>query len=191
MSNILYYSKYCKSCQQLLYEISKSKVNEEIHFICIDRRVKKNNKIYVQLDNGSEILLPPNIQKVPAMLMLNRGNQVVEGSMIKNYIFEKTNELNNNATSSYGEPLEYSLNDFGSIKSDNYSYLDQSADELSAKGSGGMRQLHNYATINHSDSIETPPDTYTPDKVGNKGLTLEQYQAQREKDIPRQQQKRI
>ena len=88
MSNILYYSKYCKSCQQLLYEISKSKVNEEIHFICIDRRVKKNNKIYVQLDHGSEILLPPNIQKVPAMLMLNRGNQVVEGSMIKNNIFE-------------------------------------------------------------------------------------------------------
>jgi hypothetical protein len=186
MSNVLYYSKYCKSCQTLLYEISKSKVKEELHFICIDKRVKKNNAIYIQLENGTEILLPPNIRKVPALLMLSRGHQVIEGNNIKSYILEKTQEYNNQATDFNGEPLEYSLNDFGSIKSDNYSYLDQSADEMSAKGTGGMRQIHNYATINQQDMIETPPDTYTPDKVGKNGMSVEQYQAQRDKDVPRQ-----
>jgi hypothetical protein len=59
--------------------------------------------------------------------------------------------------------------------SDNYSFLDQNSDELSAKGSGGLRQLYSYATIEHSDSIETPPDDYVPDKVGEVNIkNLEQ-----------------
>lgn len=189
MSNVLYYSKYCNSCQKLLYEISKSKVKDDIHFICIDRRVKKDGATYIQLDNGTEILMPPNIRKVPALLMLNRGNQLVEGSMIKNYIMSQTQQYNDQATGFNGEPVEYSLNDFGSIKSDNYSYLDQTADELSAKGEGGLRQAHNYATLNHSDMIETPPDTYIPDKVGKNGISMEQYMAQRDNDVPRQPQR--
>jgi hypothetical protein len=35
-----------------------------------------------------------------------------------------------------------------------------------AKGTGGMRQMHNYVTVENSGlTIETPPDDYTPDKV--------------------------
>ena len=67
------------------------------------------------------------------------------------------------------------------VASDNYSFLDQSADELSAKGNGGMRQLYNYATIDLVDKIETPPDNYTPDKVGS--VSLEQLQQKRNSDI--------
>jgi len=48
-----------------------------------------------------------------------------------------------------------------------------------------MRQLYNYATINHNDTIQTPPDSYSPDKVGSN--SLEQLMAQRDKDVPRQQ----
>ena len=65
-----------------------------------------------------------------------------------------------------GEPSAFAIDSgFSGIVSDNYSFLDQNSDELSAKGNGGMRQLYNYATINQSDKIETPPDDYTPDKV--------------------------
>jgi len=71
------------------------------------------------------------------------------------------------------------------VVSDNFSFLDQTDEELSAKGSGGMRQLYNYATINHNDTIQTPPDSYSPDKVGSN--SLEQLMAQRDKDVPRQQ----
>ena len=66
--------------------------------------------------------------------------------------------------------------------SDCYSFLDQSSDELSAKGDGGLRQLHNYVTINENVNIATPPDDYEPDKIGN--ISLEKLQEQRNNEIP-------
>jgi hypothetical protein len=80
-----------------------------------------------------------------------------------------------------GEPLAFSFDEMGHTLSDNYSYLDMSADELSAKGNGGLRQMHNYMSINGDLSISTPPDTYTPDKVGS--VDMSQLQAQRDMDI--------
>ena len=93
--------------------------------------------------------------------------------------------LNNDATGFNGEPNSFSLGresmgGFG-VASDNYSFLDQSPDELSAKGNGGMRQLYNYATLDLVDKIETPPDNYSPDKVGS--VSLEQLQQKRNLDI--------
>ena len=34
------------------------------------------------------------------------------------------------------------------------------------KGPGGLRILHNYVTLENSCTIETPPENYTPDKIG-------------------------
>ena len=62
------------------------------------------------------------------------------------------------------------------------SFLDQSSDSLSAKGDGGLRQLHQYATLEYVDKIETPPDNYVPDKIGE--VSLESLQQQRNKEIP-------
>ena len=42
MSCILYYSNHCEPSQQLLQIISRSKITETIHFICIDNRYKYN-----------------------------------------------------------------------------------------------------------------------------------------------------
>ena len=51
--------------------------------------------------------------------------------------------------------------------SDNYAYLDLSPDELSAKGTGGTRQMHFFSPLDSEDySIETPPEDYSPDKIG-------------------------
>lgn len=183
MSNILYYSNYCKNCKELLQEIAKSKVKDDIHFLCIDRRIKKNGSYYIQLENGKEIILPPNITKVPSLLLLNRGNIVVSGMQVKKYILEKTNELNNNATNDNGEPTAFMINDFKNIQSDNFSFLDQSNDELSAKGNGGLRQTHNYVLVNQASTIETPPETYKPDKIGN--MSLDEIRAKRNQDVPR------
>merc|ERR1711998_39257 len=82
MSCILYYSNYCQSCSELLQRIGKSKIKEDLHFINLDNRVKKNSAMYVVLENGQEVLLPPTITKVPALLLLNRGHQVIFGSDI-------------------------------------------------------------------------------------------------------------
>ena len=48
MSCILYYSKYCEVCKKYLQLLSKSDAQRDIHFICIDKRVKDtNNKTYI------------------------------------------------------------------------------------------------------------------------------------------------
>ena len=189
MSQILYYSNYCEHCQNLLKQIAQHEIKDDIHFLCIDKRIKKDGAIYIQLENGQEILLPPNVKKVPSLLLLNKGNVVVDGENVNNYIFKNTQQQGSNNMNNLvnDEPLAFSLDDFGTIMSDSYSYLDQSSDEMAAKGDGGLRQMHNYFAISQSDNIETPPDNYTPDKIGANNMSLDQIQAQREQDIPRRQ----
>ena len=53
MSSILYYSNYCEHSKSLLQSITKKTLTKDIHFICIDKRIKDtNNKIYIILENG-------------------------------------------------------------------------------------------------------------------------------------------
>lgn len=184
MSSVLYYSNYCNHCNNLLRAISSSSVKNDIHFLCIDKRIKKNGITYIQLENGQEILLPPNIIKVPSLLLLNRGNIVVEGKQVNEYILKENNKINNQATLFNGEPLAFSLNEFGSFKSDNFSFLDQSSEDMSAKGNGGIRQMHNYVAIDHDGFIETPPENYKPDKIDT-SMSLDQIRMMRDKEIPK------
>ena len=57
-------------------------------------------------------------------------------------------------------------------------------DELSAKGSSGRRLLHNYVSA-HDEiiSINTPPDTYQPDKI-EQGVTVDSLMQKRMDDVP-------
>jgi len=155
-----------------------------MHFINIDKRVKKSNgATYIVLENAQEILLPPTITKVPALLLLNKSHHVLFGNDINKHIEPKQQLQANVATKDNGEPLAFSLmgGGYGGVASDNYSFLDQDADSLSAKGNGGMRQQHHYAALDYYDNIETPPDTYTPDKVGS--VSMEQLQSKRNSDV--------
>ena len=71
----------------------------------------------------------------------------------------------------------------GSSHSDNYSFLDQNSDELSAKGDGGLRQM--CATYNGNDSIETPPESFTSSKIESQNVSnlLNKLQEERNKNI--------
>lgn len=186
MSSIIYYSNSCDRCKSVLSALSKSRVQDDIHFLCIDKRVKSGTGAWhIITETGEKVLLPPQVNRVPALLLLNKGHMVLYGEQILQHFQPKNIALNNEATGFNGEPNAFSLGresmgGFG-VASDNYSFLDQSADELSAKGNGGMRQLYNYATIDIVDKIETPPDNYSPDKVGS--VSLEQLQKQRNLDI--------
>ena len=69
------------------------------------------------------------------------------------------------------------------VISDNYSFWDMSSDDLSAKGSGGLKQMYNYAVPEtNSSTIETPPDTYVPDKIGS-DVSLDSLTQSREQDL--------
>jgi hypothetical protein len=188
MSCIIYYSNHCDKSKAVLSALSKSRVQDDIHFLCIDKRVKAENGSgawHILTETGEKVLLPPQVNRVPALLLLNKGHMVLYGEQILQHFQPKNVALNNQATNFNGEPNSFSLGresmgGFG-VASDNYSFLDQSADELSAKGNGGMRQLYNYATLDLVDKIETPPDNYSPDKVGS--VSLEQLQQKRNSDI--------
>jgi hypothetical protein len=153
-----------------------------MHFINIDKRCKKNGATYIILENGQEILLPPTVSKVPALLLLNKGHHVLFGGDINKHL-EASNVIHTNPiVKNNGEPLAFSMNNGGfGVTSDNYSFLDQDADALSAKGNGGMRQQHHYASLDYNVNIDTPPETYQPDKIGQ--VSMEQLQQKRNKDI--------
>ena len=168
MSLALYYSQYCNHCKELLLKLSRTQNKNSIHFICIDKRERnKDGSIYVLLENGQKLLLPSNIKTVPSLLLLHHGNRVLDGmNKIINYLQPSETQLNNKATNHNGEPLAFSFTEMGSSLSDNYSYLDMSAEELSAKGSGGLRILHSYMLADENQIIATPPEDYVPNKVG-------------------------
>jgi hypothetical protein len=180
MSFVLFYSNYCENSKSLLQILSKTKVKENIHYLCIDNRIKKNDgNIYLILENKLEIMLPETIKKVPALFILSNGNQTIFGKdNIINHLKPQEIEVNQIATNFNGEPLTFSFNNNGfGVVSDNFSYLDQSPDSLTAKGDGGLRQIYHYATLDYTDKINTPPDNYTPDKIGQ--TTIEKLQQTR------------
>jgi hypothetical protein len=162
MSSILYYSNFCEHSKKLLQTLSKSGISKDIHFICIDKRVKdNNNKTYIVLENGQKIVMPENVNRVPALLLLNQGYNVLYGESILQHLKPKQEMAIKKATNNNLEPSAFSFDGgFGCIVSDQYSFLDQDADSLSAVGNGGMRQMHNYVDLNFMDNlnINTPTD---------------------------------
>jgi hypothetical protein len=148
MSSILYYSKYCEVSKKYLQLLSKSNVQKDVHFICIDKRIKdSNNKTYIVLDNGQKIILPENVTRVPALLLLTQGYNVLYGDQIIQHLKPRQEVEVKQATQNNMEPMAFSLGG-GDIVSDQYSFLDQAPEDLEAKGNGGMRQMHNYVDLN-------------------------------------------
>jgi hypothetical protein len=154
MSCILYYSKYCEVSKNYLQILSKSTSQKDIHFICIDKRVKEeNNKTFIILENGQKIILPENVTRVPALLLLNQGYKVLYGEQILEHLRPRQEVEVRQATRNNMEPMAFSFGGgFGDIVSDQYSFLDQAPEELEAKGNGGMRQMHNYMDLNSAFS---------------------------------------
>jgi hypothetical protein len=150
MSYILYYSKYCEVSKKYLQLLSKSNVQKDIHFVCIDKRTKdSNNKTYIILDNGQNIILPDNVTRVPALLLLNQGYNVLYGEQILEFLKPKQEVEVRKATQNNMEPMAFSFGGgFNDVVSDQYSFLDQGPEDLEAKGNGGMRQMHNYVDLN-------------------------------------------
>jgi hypothetical protein len=187
MSSILYYSNFCEHSKKLLQTIPKANLSNEIHFICIDKRTKDvNGKIFIILENGQKIIMPENVNRVPALLLLNDGYKVLYGESILQFLKPKQEMNVKQATQNNLEPMSFSFSGgFGNVVSDQYSFLDMDHEALSAKGNGGVRQMHNYVDLNYSDQINTPNDDvqYKNSNKLPEGLTVEQLQQQREQEF--------
>ena len=187
MSSIIYYSNFCEHSKKLIQSVSKTQISKDIHFICIDKRERdKNGKVNIILENGQKIIMPENVTKVPALLLLNDGYKVLYGDSIYTHLKPKHESATRQATNNNMEPMSFSLGGSGGfgIMSDQYSFLDQDSDALNTKGDGGLRQMHNYVTLNHSDVISTPTDEhkYNQDKVPE-NMTIEKLQQMRDQEL--------
>ena len=187
MSSIIYYSNFCEHSKKLIQSVSKTQISKDIHFICIDKRERdKNGKVNIILENGQKIIMPENVTKVPALLLLNDGYKVLYGDSIYTHLKPKHESATRQATNNNMEPMSFSLGGSGGfgIMSDQYSFLDQDSDALNTKGDGGLRQMHNYVTLNHSDVISTPTDEhkYSQDKVPE-NMTIEKLQQMRDQEL--------
>jgi hypothetical protein len=187
--DILYYSNYCKHSQKILNFFVKNNLTEKVSFICIDKRKQNPNtgQINIILENGTEILLPPNIHSVPSLLLTKQNYSVIMGDKIMEMYQTTIQENKNIATQGQGEPMGVSLASVtnGTVVSEQYTSYSASPEELSTKGNGGSRQLFNYVRANEDTiTINTPPDTYRPDKV-SQNVTVDSLQQIRNDEIPK------
>lgn len=187
MSCVLYYSNYCGYCKNILTKLSRSSIKSDIHFLCVDKRVVNDNKTYITLENGDRVLLHPGVTKVPSLMLLYKNNEILFGEDIHKHfeykIRSKEIEKQQDPRTATIEPESFSLTDLmGSVKSDNFSFIDMSAEELSAKGNGGARLMYNYSGLNDQQKIHTPEEDYKPNKVDEN--ELKKYQEQRAAAVP-------
>ena len=188
MSSIIYYSNFCDHSKKLLQGLSKSQVCKDIHFICIDNRIRENGKVFIQLQNGQKIVMPENVTKVPALLLINQNYKILYGDEIYNHFKPRQEAITKQATNNNLEPSAFSLagcGGFGGIVSDQYSFLDMDADSLTAKGDGGARQMHNYVNLDYTDRISAAEDDASGAKNSGRmtASDIEKYQLERDKGI--------
>lgn len=188
--DIFYYSNYCKHSQRILQFLVKGNLVDKISFICIDKRFhdKKTNQTKIALEDGQTVILPPNIHSVPSLLLVNKNYQLVSGDDIVKYYEPKIKEKLASANFGDGEPLGFAVQNMSgsggsNIVSEQFTFFNATQEDLSAKGNGGNRQMFNYTSVNSGDNfIETPPDTYRPDKV-SVNVNMDTIQKQRNVDI--------
>lgn len=190
MSNILYYSNYCENCKNLLLKINKYTNKSDTHFINIDKRKKDSDgNIILSLEGGQEVIMPKNITKVPALLLLNDnyrvifGNDIVSFLNIETYSTARVDTKQNVLEQSQNEPTTFEWMASSGVSSDSFSFLDSSPEEMNAKGSGGERQMYNYADMNYAATISTPDEDYKANTIGNDGSSMEGIQSQRENEL--------
>jgi hypothetical protein len=187
--DILYYSNYCKHSKKILQVLAKLNVIDKINFICIDKRNQdeKSGKIIIYLENGKTEILPPNIHVVPCLLLPNDKYRILLGDEILNH-FETVVEKNDTTSNYAGEPMGFIFQGFGAksnIMSEQYTFYGMSPEELSAKGSGMNRQMHNYVKSTHEvNIINAPQETYNKSKM-SEDINISTLEEKRNNEIPK------
>ena len=186
--DILYYSNYCKHSQNIIQTLVKSNLTSKISCICIDKRTRDpaNGQVYVTLENGGKVIMPPNVHSVPSLLLVKQQYRVIMGDDILKHLHP---EIKNTMTSKQSVQVEPSGYFLGAstggtnIISEKFTSYSMTPDELSAKGNGGSRQMYNYISVKDDmHLINTPPDNYRPDKLSN-DVTLDKLQQKRMDEI--------
>lgn len=181
----LYFSNYCKHSAGILQEMNKAGLQNKFNFICIDRRVVKDNVTYILLPNGQTFPLPPMINRVP-VLLLKPKFEILSGNQILDYIRPQANTIKEEKTMLYSEPNPFDLSRdtlrSSGVMSDNYSFLDMGPQELAPQGNGGLRQMYSYATLDGESTMATP--VFEGDKKSKMSYSMEDIEKMRNQEFP-------
>lgn len=185
--DILYYSNHCPHSQKVVHYISRAGLINKLNAICVDNRTVDQNtgQVFIQLENGKKVMLPPNVHSVPALLVVKRNYSAIFGGDIIAHFEPDVKEQTDKAQQNNGEPIGVSIASSSAgvaIVSEQYTLYDLTPDDLSAKSRSNKRPMYNYVSAdNHmAYQIPTPPDTYRPDKVDQ---TLESIEQKRNSEI--------
>ena len=186
--DILYYSNYCQHSQKIVNTLVKGNMKDKISFICIDKRFQDptTKRTYITLEDSKKVLLPPNVHSVPTLLLGTQNYRSIMGDDILKHYHGDMKKKSVTFSKQVSEPSGFKLGgSIGGVNiiSEKYTMYNLSSDELSAKGAGGNRSMHNYVTTDNDILfIETPEDSYVPDKISN-DVTLDNIQQKRMDEI--------
>jgi len=182
--DILYYSNYCKHSKEIIQYLVKHDLVKSLNCLCVDKRKVDSvtGQIFIVLENGTTVVLPPNIHSVPSLMLVRENYRVILGNAIKVYFQPTVKNLQDVATQGNGEPMSFSLGT-KDVVSEIYTMYNATPEDLSAKGNSRMRNMHHYVSAEgNAPIIPTPPDTYKPNKL-SQDVTIETLQQQRNTDM--------
>lgn len=186
----LYYSNFCKHSQRVLQYLIKGNLANKLNFLCIDKRTRdvNNNQVYIFLENGQKVIMPPNIHSVPALLLVKQNYRVILGDDIIVHFQPDVQKESQKRSIQVCEPIGTALmqsNHGMCILSEPYTMYDLTSEELSAKGTSQRRPIYNYVSANQDViGIYTPPDDYQSDKIGQ-SVTVDTLQQKRIDEVTR------
>lgn len=185
MIGVLYYGRTCSHSQELLRLVAKQGISEKLRFVPVDQREQHGPQTLAILDNGSRVLIPPEIKAVPALLDF-RDKQVYMGPEVGQRLAAEAERAARAATGAEREPMAFS--DITGDGGPGFSFISDDPDALLAKGSGGTIPPSAFATAG-ADIRITPPEAVSgedgsgsPSKVTS--ADYDAYIAQRDAAIP-------
>lgn len=165
--DILYYSNYCKHSQKLVNYLAKNRLSDKLNFICIDRRMRdpQTQAIVAILENGNRIVIPPNVQSVPTLLLVKQKYSALIGDAIYEYLKPMAQSQVSSAVLNNGEPVGVGLggNSVGNAQA----------------------SFDNFMSAGHeTQHIYLPPEDYNSGKIKEEdGNTLDNLKQMREQDL--------
>ena len=159
MSMILYYSNLCENSKKILHEITRTDIQDSVHFVCVDKRRNEGGNTTVVLDSGETVLIPKQVVRVPAMFMISDA-RFLFGNEIHDLVGRSCQKSVEDATAGQLEPFGFSANNYSNI------------DEVES-----VAGYYASATHDNMQNIVTPPEDYKSDKVDEE--SIKSYQEQR------------
>lgn len=203
--DIFYYSNLCPHSQKVVQFVVKHQLNDKLSCICVDKRKRdvNNNQTVVVLENGKQVMLPPNLQSIPAILCVKKNYVLVMGtdpiieylksffglSPDSNDLFEHPNHPSTavNRRPQSQDPIGFELVNGPSsntgIYSEPFTGYNLEPEDLAGQSQSSNRPIYEYTPVDKQIFIDTPEDKYRPDKVSS-NVTIDVLQQQRNQEIP-------